>query len=148
MDAEDLLQETWTKVYLSLQGEQTIDNPTAWLYTTAKNKITDYYRHKIVQQRVMLQGAEAELQTRKVGAEDRVTLDDDRIWQAIETGLSRLPEAQRHIFVATEMEDRSFREMAGELDEPIGTLLSRKHHATRKLKKYLNVIYQEIFNSI
>jgi RNA polymerase sigma factor (sigma-70 family) len=48
-----------------------------------------------------------------------------------------LPEAQREVLVATELEGRSFRELAEEWEVPIGTLLARKHRAIRALRETL-----------
>ncbi len=63
--------------------------------------------------------------------------------EEIEAALEELPEEQRDVFVAHELEGRSFREMAEETGVSVNTLLSRKHYAVRHLRERLQSIYDE-----
>jgi RNA polymerase sigma factor (sigma-70 family) len=57
--------------------------------------------------------------------------------------LDELPEEQRKVFVAHELEGRSFKEIAAETGSSVNTLLSRKHYAVLHLRQRLQNIYDE-----
>ncbi len=57
--------------------------------------------------------------------------------------LDELPEEQREVFVAHELEGRSFNELAAATGLGVNTLLSRKHYAVLHLRRRLQVIYDE-----
>jgi RNA polymerase sigma factor (sigma-70 family) len=57
--------------------------------------------------------------------------------EALAEAIEELPAAQRNVLVATELEGRSFRELAEEWKTPIGTLLARKHRAVQALREQL-----------
>jgi RNA polymerase sigma factor (sigma-70 family) len=56
---------------------------------------------------------------------------------ALAKAIAGLPEEQREVFLLTEVEDWSFREIAEETGIPVNTLLSRKRYAVQKLRKAL-----------
>ena len=61
----------------------------------------------------------------------------------IDTALDELPEEQRDVLVAHELEGRSFKELAAETGLSVNTLLSRKHYAVLHLRRRLRAIYDE-----
>jgi RNA polymerase sigma factor (sigma-70 family) len=61
----------------------------------------------------------------------------------IERAIEELPAAQRAVFVAHELEGRSFKELAAESGVSLNTLLSRKYHAVRRLRRRLRRLYDE-----
>jgi len=63
--------------------------------------------------------------------------------EELELALDELPEEQRAVFVAHEIEGRSFKEMAAETGVSVNTLLSRKHYAVLHLRERLKNIYDE-----
>jgi RNA polymerase sigma factor (sigma-70 family) len=67
----------------------------------------------------------------------RVLLDE------LDAALDELPEEQRDIFVAHELEGRSFKELAAETGLSVNTLLSRKHYAVLRLRRRLQAIHDE-----
>jgi len=64
--------------------------------------------------------------------------------EELEDALDELPEEQREVFVAHELEGRSFKEIAGDSGVSINTLLSRKHYAVLHLRERLQSIYEEV----
>jgi DNA-directed RNA polymerase specialized sigma24 family protein len=62
---------------------------------------------------------------------------------ALELAVDELPEEQRKVFVAHELEWRSFKEMAAKTGVGVNTLLSRKRYAVRHLRERLQSIYDE-----
>jgi RNA polymerase sigma factor (sigma-70 family) len=61
----------------------------------------------------------------------------------LDAALDELPEEQREVFVAHEIEGRSFKELAAETGLSVNTLLSRKHYAVLHLRRRLQAIYDE-----
>ena len=63
--------------------------------------------------------------------------------EELELAIDELPEDQRDVFVAHEIEGRSFKELAAETGESLNTLLSRKRYAVLKLRERLQRIHDE-----
>ena len=72
----------------------------------------------------------------------RLTLLDQ-----LELALDELPEEQREVFVAHELDGRSFKELAAETGVSVNTLLSRKRYAVLHLRERLQSIYDEFTKS-
>jgi RNA polymerase sigma factor (sigma-70 family) len=66
---------------------------------------------------------------------------------ALELAVDELPKEQREVFVAHELEGRSFKEMAAETGVSVNTLLSRKRYAVLHLRARLRRIYDEFTNA-
>jgi RNA polymerase sigma factor (sigma-70 family) len=63
--------------------------------------------------------------------------------EELEEALEELPEEQREVFVAHELEGFSFKEIAARTGVGVNTLLSRKHYAVIQLRERLQAIYDE-----
>jgi RNA polymerase sigma factor (sigma-70 family) len=61
----------------------------------------------------------------------------------LELAIDELPEEQREVFVAHELEGRSFKEMSAETGVSVNTLLSRKRYAVRHLRERLQSVYDD-----
>jgi len=66
--------------------------------------------------------------------------------QELNAALDELPEEQRDVFIAHQIEGRSFKELAGETGVGLNTLLSRKRYAVLYLRRRLQAIYDEYLN--
>jgi len=115
-----------------------IEHVTGWLFRVARNRIIDMFRKKGPNEEP---GLEDLLRSHDVGPEgayDRAVLLD-----AIEAALADLPEEQRRVFIAHEVEGRSFKEMAEESGISVNTLLSRKRYAVLRLRERLQNVYDD-----
>ncbi|MBV9224794.1 MAG: RNA polymerase subunit sigma-24, partial [Acidobacteriaceae bacterium] len=63
--------------------------------------------------------------------------------EELDAALEELPEEQRAVFVAHEIEGRSFRELSETTGVSVNTLLSRKRYAVLQLRRRLQSIYNE-----
>jgi len=149
-DAEDLLQEVFFELVRAHRLLLPIDFVTGWLYRVARNRITDLFRKKRPES-----FSDAELETEdgeSLSLEDllpstdggpeaqylrRVLIDEMR--QAI----AELPVEQREVFIAHELEGRSFKELVEETGVNVNTLLSRKRYAVLHLRERLQKIHDE-----
>jgi len=146
-DAEDILQDVFTELVEANRLLMPIEHVTAWLFRVARNRITDLFRKKKPENfsDVAVEGDELHfedlLPSPDAGPEAvyarHVLLDE------LELAIGELPAEQREVFVAHELEGRSFKEIAEETGVSVNTLLSRKHYAVLRLRERLQSIYDE-----
>lgn len=147
-DAEDLIQEVWTRFYQQLQKGQPLENDRAWLFYVARNLVTDYYRSQ-ARRRQTMTGTELETLNVADPSENPVRAQEaQEIWDRVNLAASQLSDAHRQAFWETEVDGKSFKELADETGLNMGTLLSRKHYAVRALRKMMNVFYDEFKKSL
>jgi RNA polymerase sigma factor (sigma-70 family) len=152
-DAEDILQEVFYELVEANRLLMPIDHVTGWLFRVARNRITDLFRKKkpesfsdtaVADEDDELLQLEDLLPSPAAGPEAlyarNVLLDE------LEVAVDELPEEQREVFVAHELEGRSFKEMAAETGVSVNTLLSRKRYAVLHLRERLQSIYDEFTN--
>jgi len=149
-DVEDLLQEVFFELVRTHRLLLPIDFVTGWLYRVARNRITDLFRKKKPQ--TFSEAASETDEGELLQLEDLLPASDggpeaeylrslllDELRQAI----ADLPADQREIFVAHELEGRSFKELATETGVNVNTLLSRKRYAVLQLRARLKNIHDE-----
>jgi RNA polymerase sigma factor (sigma-70 family) len=133
-DAEDLLNDAITGVLSS--GEiEAVGEISAYLFRSVKNRIIDLYRrgNKVESlDDIVDRSGDAALVSGEESIHD--ALERKELREAIFDAVDRLTPAERAIWIATELEGRAFQECAVQWDEPIGTLLSRKSRAAKKLR--------------
>jgi len=139
LDAEDVLQDVFYRLVETNRLLMPIDHITGWLFHVARNRITDLFRQSRADR---LGDLEDLLPSPDAGPEAAyahgVLVDE------LELALDELPAEQRAVFVAHELEGRSFKEIAAETGVSVNTLLSRKHYAVRRLRRRLQGIYDEM----
>jgi RNA polymerase sigma factor (sigma-70 family) len=149
-DAEDVLQDVFHRLVEANRLLMPIDHVTGWLFRVARNRITDLFRKKQPENfsDTALQDDEGEalriedlLPSPYAGPEAlyfrNLLLDE------LELALDELPDEQREVFVAHELEGCSFKELADEIGVSVNTLLSRKRYAVLHLRERLQSIYDE-----
>jgi RNA polymerase sigma factor (sigma-70 family) len=141
-DADDILQDVFYEFVSAYRLPEPLEQVGAWLYRVAKNRIVDRFRkqkHEVV-----------------------LTQDDDKdaLWLeailSIETEtpasiferkmlvehviatLNLLPAEQRQVFIAHELDGKSFKQIAAESGVAINTLLARKRYAVTFLQEQLH----------
>jgi RNA polymerase sigma factor (sigma-70 family) len=148
--AEDILQDVFYRLVEANRLLMPIEHITGWLFRVARNRITDLFRKKepenfsdlaVADEDGELLDFEDLLPSPDAGPEAlyarRVLLD------ALERALGELPEEQREVFVAHELEGRSFKEIADETGVNVNTLLARKRYAVLHLRERLRRVYEE-----
>lgn len=140
-DAEDVLQDVFYKLVEANRLLMPIEHVTGWLFRAARNRITDLFRKKKPEPLDDELHLEELLPSPDAGPDALyargVLLDE------LDLALDELPEEQRDVFVAHELEGRSFKEIADETGVSINTLLSRKRYAVLHLRERLRSIYDE-----
>ena len=152
-DAEDILQDVFYELLEANRLLMPIEHVTGWLFRVARNRITDLFRKK---KPVSLSDSAADdegewarleelLPSPEAGPDAAyargVMLDE------LEFAIDELPEEQREVFIAHEIEGRSFKELAAESGVSVNTLLSRKRYAVLHLRRRLQEIYDEFMKT-
>jgi RNA polymerase sigma factor (sigma-70 family) len=151
LDAEDILQDVFSELVEAYRLMKPIEQVGAWLFRVARNRIIDSFR-KRKPAALAASAPPASDEEDWLGIEEWIPSPDagpDAIYarslllEELEAALEELPEAQREVFIAHEIEGRSFKELAAESGLSVNTLLSRKHYAVLHLRERLRSIYDE-----
>ena len=149
-DAEDILQD----VFYQFAGNTTpIEQIAAWLFRTARNKITDNYRKKRPE---LLDDIYLVDEEEEGNSWQDILYSDDPdpekiylqslFWTTLNAALDELPPEQKDAFVKHELDDVSFEEMAAQTGIPVATLISRKRYAVLHLRQRLQLLKDELLN--
>jgi RNA polymerase sigma factor (sigma-70 family) len=151
-DAEDLLQEVFYELVEANRLLMPIEYVTGWLFQVARNRITDLFRKKkpetfsdtaVADENGELLSIEDLLPSADAGPEAAYLRNE--MLEELELALAELPEEQRSVFMAHEIQGRSFKELSRETGVSINTLLSRKRYAVLHLRERLQSIHDEFF---
>jgi RNA polymerase sigma factor (sigma-70 family) len=149
-DAEDILQEVFFELVEANRLLMPIEHVTGWLFRVARNRIIDLFRKKKPES--FSDAAAADEDGVLLQLEEMLPSPDagpDALYarsvllEELEFALDELPEEQREVFVAHELEGRSFKELAAETGTSVNTLLSRKRYAVLHLRERLQSVYDE-----
>ena len=150
-DAEDLLQEVFSELVEATRLPEPIEQVAAWLFRVARNRITDLFRRRSRDGTAPAAG-DVEADEDEVSFEDLLPAADGGpeaayarrlLLDEMEAALAELPEEQRGIFVAHEIDGLSFKEIAAQTGVGVNTLLSRKRYAVLHLRGRLQAIHDE-----
>ena len=150
-DAEDILQDVFYELIEAYRLTKPIEQVGAWLYRVARNRIIDRFRRKKPESLREAGNADEE-------GGDSLSLEDllpspdagpealyarSILMEELEAALDELPEEQREVFLAHEIQGFSFKEISAETGVSVSALLSRKHYAVRHLRRRLRSIHDE-----
>jgi len=141
-DAEDILQDVLYALVRANSLLMPIDHVTAWLFRVARNRITDFFRNRAAERGDDAASFEDLLPSPDAGPDAvyarRLLVDE------LEAALDELPPEQREVFIAHELEGRSFKEIAAATGVSVNTLLSRKRYAVLRLRERLRRVHDEL----
>ena len=152
LDAEDILQEVFSELVEANRLLMPIEHVTGWLFRVARNRIIDLFRKKKPENFSDVAFAHEDDEGELLRLEDLLPSVDASpealyarsvLLDELELAVEELPEEQREVFIAHELEGRSFKQMAAETGVNVNTLLSRKRYAVRHLRQRLQDIYDE-----
>ena len=142
-DAEDILQDVFSALVEANRLLMPIDHLTGWLYRVARNRIIDLFRTRTGRKE---DSAPLEfedlLPSPRSGPESE--LARTRLLDALEQAIAELSPEQRDVFIAHELEGRSFKDMAAATGISINTLLARKRYAVLRLRERLRSAYEDL----
>src|SRR5450432_858243 len=153
-DAEDSLQDVFQELIEAGRMLRPIEQVGAWLFRVARNRITDLLRRK------RTRGVELSLEDSGDATEEpsgesildwlpsaqagpEAAYTRRLLLEELDDALDELPHEQRSVFIAHELEGRSFKDLAAETGVGVNTLLSRKRYAVLHLRRRLQAIHDE-----
>jgi RNA polymerase sigma factor (sigma-70 family) len=153
-DAEDIVQEVFSELVEANRLLMPIDHVTGWLFRVARNRITDLFRRTRLEtfSEAAVEGEDDDV----LRIEDLLPSPDAGpealyargvLLRELEAALAELPAEQRAVFIAHELEGRTFKELAAESGVNVNTLLSRKRYAVLQLRTRLQNIHDEFANN-
>jgi len=146
IDPEDVMQDVFYELVEAYRLMKPVAHTGAWMMRVAKNRITDLFRGRERRAEMADGGA-------RLFLEDLLPSPDagpDALYargvllNEIEAALAELPANQRDVFMAHEIEGRSFADISAETGVGVNTLLSRKHYAVGHLRHRLRDMYNEL----
>ena len=149
-DAEDIVQEVFYELVEANRLLMPIEHVTGWLFRVARNRITDLFRRTrpdslsdvaIVNDDGEPLSVEDLLPSPDAGPE--AAYARNVLLEELELALDELPAEQRDVFVAHELQGKSFKFLSAETGVNVNTLLSRKRYAVLHLRERLRGIYDE-----
>lgn len=153
-DADDILQEVYYQLLDADRMMKPIDQISAWLFTVARNRITDLYRKKkpepMPEYLSETEGESLFAELSELMFDNGSTPETDYlrslVWTELDKALTELPEEQRLVFEMTEMKGFSFKAISEQTGVAVNTLISRKRYAVLYLRQRLQLIYDELIN--
>jgi RNA polymerase sigma factor (sigma-70 family) len=152
-DAEDVLQDVFYELLEAYRLMKPVEHVTAWLFRVARNRMIDLFRRKKAGSlnEPVVAGEEGDilvledlLPSAEAGPE--AAYARNLLIDALDDALEELPPMQRDVFIAHELEGRSFKEISAETGLSVNTLLSRKHYAVLHLRRRLQSIHENFVN--
>jgi RNA polymerase sigma factor (sigma-70 family) len=147
-EAEDILQDVFYEFVQAYRLPEPIEQVGAWLFSVARNRIIDRFRKKKEEPLPEVSGEDGEgswldevLPSPDAGPE--AAYARGVLLEELYAALAELPEDQRAVFIAHELDGRSFKELAAESGVGVNTLLARKRYAVLHLRAKLKDIYDE-----
>jgi RNA polymerase sigma factor (sigma-70 family) len=151
-DAEEIVQEVFYELVLAHRLLRPIEHLASWLLRVARNRIVDRFRTRkaLVAPTPAADAPDAEAMSLFDSLEmpavppPETEYARELLGDALEAALAELPAAQREVFVAHELEGRTFKSLAAASGVSINTLLARKHAAVLQLRRRLRSVYEEL----
>ena len=150
-DAEDILQDVF---YQFAGNTEPIERVGSWLFTVARNKITDSYRKQKLPLADDVFGISESEEDGFDWREILLTTNDNSeteflrnlFWEELQQALDELPAEQRDVFIKNEIEDIPFKDISAETGLSVATLISRKRYAVLHLRERLLSLKEELLN--
>jgi RNA polymerase sigma factor (sigma-70 family) len=150
-DAEEVLQDVFFDLVEAYRLPEPIEHIGAWLFRVARNRIIDRLRRRKPEQALAAAAAQEDEQSVSrlqallpaADAGPETAYARAVMVEQLEAALAELPREQRWVFIAHELEGRSFKELAAQSGVGLNTLLARKRYAVLHLRRRLQAIRDE-----
>lgn len=149
-EAEDILQDVFFEFVEAYRLPEPIEQVGAWLFRVARNRIIDRFRKR--REEPLPQAREGDEADEHWLEQALPAIDGGpeaaylraMLLEAMSAALEELPASQRDVFIAHEVDGRSFKEMAADSGVSINTLLGQKRSAVLHLRARLQTFYDEL----
>ncbi len=133
-DADDVVQNTFIKIWKGLEGFRGESKLSTWMYRIATNEALSFLEKKKHELRISNEEAQDEMISRM---KSDPWFHGDELQEAFQKAILSLPEKQRLVFTMRYFEDIRYEEMSSLLDTSVGALKASYHFAAKKIEKYI-----------
>lgn len=126
-DADDVMQNTFLKVFRHLDRFEGRSELFTWMYRIAQNELHNFFRRAT---RMKLVALDQQMEIR-----EEPSLDADEVLISLERAVSSLPERQQMVFRMRYYDELSYKQMAEILQLTEGALKASFHHAVKKIEE-------------
>ena len=133
-DADDVLQNTFIKVWKGLENFREDSQLYTWLYRIATNESLTHIEQQKKRKSLSLGDVENGL-ANKLKAESN--FDANKLEWKLQLGIQQLPEKQRLVFNLRYYDEMPYEEMSKVLETSTGALKASYHHAAKKIEAYI-----------
>ena len=133
-DANDLLQNTFIKAWMSIDYFRAEAKLSTWLYKIAINECITFLNRQRVQNNVSIDDTDVFLLERLKGDE---YFDGDAAQMKLQKAILTLPEKQRAVFNMKYFDDMKYEDMSEIFGTSVGALKASYHHAVKKVEEFL-----------
>lgn len=134
-DANDVLQNTFIKIWNNIDHFRGDSKLLTWLYKIAINESITFINKQRQQQNISIDDGDIFLATK---LESDSFFDGDEAQAKLQKAILTLPEKQRIVFNLKYFEEMKYEEMSSILDTSVGALKASYHHAVKKVEEYLS----------
>ena len=133
-DADDVLQNTFIKVFRNLTGFKGESKLFSWIYRIATNEALTFIQQKAKKNHIT---SEEYLQKRVENLHADVYFEGNEIQLKLQKAIAKLPEKQQLVFKMRYFEEIKYEELSSLLDTSVGALKASYHLAAKKIEEYL-----------
>jgi RNA polymerase sigma factor (sigma-70 family) len=148
-EVEDIVQDTFVELVSAYRLMEPIEHVAAWLMRVARNRIIDRFRRRSSKTSISIPAISHEAHSSWLAPEaagPEANYAREVLADELAAAVDELPAEQRAVFIAHELEGRSFKDLAAQWRVGVNTLLGRKHAAVRHLRRRLQDIRSELDN--
>ncbi len=137
-DTDDVLQNTFIKVFKYVRKFEGRSNLYTWMFRIATNEsMTFLNKNKRSSEFI----GEVQIENAERTQQYESELDGDKIRKVLQSALQKLPVKQKEVFSLRYFEEMSYREMSEALGTSVGALKASYHHAVKKIELYIAQVY-------
>lgn len=133
-DADDVLQDTFIKVFKNIHNFKGESKLYSWLYRIATNESITFLNKKAKEMKISIE----ELQQNALSnLESDIYFEGNEIQLKLQKAIAQLPQKQQLVFNMRYFDEIKYEDMANILESSVGALKASYHHATKKIEKYI-----------
>ena len=133
-DADDVLQNTFIKVYRNINNFKAESKLYSWMYRIATNESITFVNKRAKRNNIDV----SEMQVKLVeNLEADVHFDGDQMQLQLQRAIAILPQKQQLVFNMKYFDDMKYKEISEVLETSVGALKASYHHAVKKIENYL-----------
>jgi RNA polymerase sigma-70 factor (ECF subfamily) len=133
-DTDDVLQNTFIKVYKNINSFKGDSKLYSWMYRIARNESITFLNKRAKILKISSQELQEQLIT---NLESDVYFEADAIKLKLQKAINSLPDKQKEVFMLRYFEEMKYKEMSELLETSESALKSNYHHASKKVEEFL-----------